>query len=152
MESFSIKYLLSLVIVYWSSRICLVIFVVGFVVVLRAPKPPGKCPCTSWVLHNSHLLPTDTLTLTYFPCLPSGPQFKINSKCQVSGWGVAVYGGGAPGLGVLLCGRLTVQEGGCGGWSSRFGGSESRLPKGLRMGGRWSSGQKVGDGHISGGE
>lgn len=43
---------------------------------------------------------------------------------------------------VTLCRRLDIQEGGCGGWSCRFGGSESRLRKGLRTEGEWSLGQK----------
>lgn len=39
--------------------------------------------------------------------------------------------GEAPGVAVILCKRLNVQEGGCGGWSGLE--AESRLLKGLRM-------------------
>lgn len=52
--------------------------------------------------------------------------------------------GGAPGVAVLLCRRLDIQEGGCGGWSFWCGGSESKLGKGLRAqdGGRMEFGTK----------
>lgn len=101
----------------------------GFLPALRSggPQSPSvNCPWDSWVLHNSHLY-LQTLQLVFAsPSSHSGPQLKINTKAQVcrgrdcGSWVMVIS---LPqGSGVSRCRKFKVQDGGCDGRSSRFGG------------------------------